>query len=105
MSSAIQSAPVALIRKLDEKLNRFKELESELSDPAVLSNAQRLVSISKEKGRLEQVVGRYEENRKAMESLDQLKQLAENKADAEMAELPHRSWPKPERRRPNCWSR
>jgi peptide chain release factor 1 len=87
MSSEPRGAPVALIRKLDEKFNRFKELESQLNDPAVLSNSQKLVSISKEKGQLEPVVGRYEEYRKAVESVDQLKQLAGNKTDAEMAEL------------------
>src|SRR3954464_7361631 len=87
MSSEQQSAPVALIRKLDEKLNRFKELESQLNDPAVLTNTPRLISISKEKGQLEPVVGRYDEYRKAVEAVDQLKQLAENKSDAEMSEL------------------
>ena len=87
MSSEQTGAPVALIRKLDEKLNRFKELESQLNDPAVLSNTQKLVSISKEKGQLEPVVGRYEEYRKAVQSVDQLKELAGNKSDAEMSEL------------------
>jgi len=87
MSSEQTSAPVALIRKLDEKLSRFKELESQLNDPGVLSNTARLVSISKEKGQLEPVVGRYEEYRKAVESVEQLKELAGNKDDAEMAEM------------------
>src|SRR5579864_1494552 len=80
-------APVALIRKLDEKLSRFGDLESQLNDPAVLSNSQRLIAISKEKGQLDSVVGKYREYRKAAESVGELKQMAANKADPDMAAL------------------
>jgi peptide chain release factor 1 len=80
-------APAPLIRKLDEKLNRFTELENQLNDPAVLNNSQRLVAISKEKGRLEPVVEKYREYRKVAGAVAELKQLAENKSDSEMAEL------------------
>src|SRR5579862_452235 len=80
-------APAALIRKLDEKLSRFGELESQLNDPAVLTNSQRLIAISKEKGQLDSVVGKYREYRKAAESVSELRQLASNKADPDMAAL------------------
>jgi len=76
-----------LIRKLDEKLNRFRDLENQLNDPAVLTNTQKLVAISKEKGQLEPVVNRYGAYRKAVEQVEELRQLSQNKADAEMAEL------------------
>ena len=87
MAATHDGAPAPLIRKLDEKLNRYTELENQLNDAAVLSNSQRLVAISKEKGQLEPVVGKYREYRKAADAVTELKQLAENKADYEMAEM------------------
>ena len=80
-------APAALIRKLDENLNRFSELENQLNDPQVLTNSQRLISISKEKGQLESVVSKYREYRRAAEAISELKQMAGNKADPDMAEM------------------
>ena len=79
--------PQALIKKLDERLARYTELENLLNDPTVLSNSQRLVALSKEKGQLEPVVGRYREYRRAVEAADELRQMAQNKADPEMSEL------------------
>ena len=80
-------APPALIRKLDEKLGRYSELESLLNDPAVLSNSHRLVAISKEKGQLEPIADRYRAYRKAVDTVAELGQMAANRADPEMAEL------------------
>ena len=87
MTQTNLAAPSALIRKLDEKLNRFTELETQLNDPAVLSNSHRLVALSKEKGQLEPVVDRYRQYRKASDTVTELRQMAENTGDAEMAEL------------------
>ena len=79
--------PQALIKKLEERLARYTELENLLNDPSVLSNSPRLVAISKEKGQLEPVVGRYRDYRKAVDGADELRQMAVNKADPEMSEL------------------
>jgi peptide chain release factor 1 len=76
-----------LIRKLDEKLARFTELRESLNDPAILSNPQKLIAVSKESGQLETVLTRYQEYRKARGQVDELQTMAANKADAEMAEL------------------
>src|SRR5688572_24497676 len=83
----MQTPPPALIRKLDELQGRFAELESALGDPAVLANGQRLVAISKEKGKLEPVVGRYREFQQARRAAEELREMAGNKADPEMADL------------------
>ena len=53
----------------------------------MVSNTARLVSISKEKGQLEQIVAQYREYKKAAASVTELEQMAANTADAEMAEL------------------
>jgi len=85
---ADQSASSAsLIRKLDEQLQHYHALQEQMSDPAVQSNGARLVSISKEAGKLEPVVNKYREYKAAASQVAELKVLITNKADAEMAEL------------------
>ncbi|HEX3358628.1 MAG TPA: peptide chain release factor 1 [Tepidisphaeraceae bacterium] len=81
------STPPALIRKLDEKLARFNNLRESMNDPAVLSNPQKMIPITKESGQLEPVVTRYQEYLKAKQAVQELQTMAANKADAEMSEL------------------
>jgi len=91
MSIQTQANP-ALLRKLDEKKQRFLSLREQLNDPLVLSNSTRLVAYSKEAGQLEPVVERYEDYlKKAREVADLEAMIATNDPDfAEMAadELP-----------------
>jgi peptide chain release factor 1 len=76
-----------LFRKLDEMTGRQAMLQESLNDPALLSHSQKLVAASKEAGQLEPIVGKYREYQKAIENVKQLKVMAANKADAEMADL------------------
>src|SRR5438552_373140 len=76
-----------LIRKLDELQARFQSLQDSLNDPAVLTNPQRLVPITRESGQLDPIVRRYREYNDAKLAYEQTRELAGNKADAEMAEL------------------
>ncbi len=88
MSNSTTNPNVALIRKLDEILARFGELENSLNDPAALVNHQQMIAISKERGQLEPVVQRYREYQQAVDAAEQLKELIANRAnDPEMAEL------------------
>jgi peptide chain release factor 1 len=80
------STDTALIRKLDETAARFDELQSQMNDPAVLTNSARLVAISKEAGQLDPVVRRYREYQKAHDAAIELRDLRGG-ADKEMAEL------------------
>ena len=77
----------ALLRKLDESTARHAELTAQLNDPDVLSTPSRLVSISKEAGQLGPVVDRYRAYREAVRNVEQLHDMAANRADADMAEL------------------
>ena len=81
----MSAAPAALIRKLDERLARYLELEKSLNDPAIAGSGQRLVALSMEKGQLEPIIGRYSEYRRATSVVDDLKQMIAG--DPEMAEL------------------
>jgi peptide chain release factor 1 len=87
MSDASNLPPPSLLRKLDEIDRRYDELESQLSDPAVLANSQRIVAVSKEKGQLEGIVSRFREYRKATAQITELRELSENKSDRDMSEL------------------
>jgi peptide chain release factor 1 len=87
MSQVIESAPPALIRKLDEMRARYLKLQESMNDPAIQSNPQRLVSASKESGKLESVVSRFDDYRKAAASITELREMASNSADPDMAQL------------------
>ena len=76
----------SLLRKLEEKQQRYQQLQEQLNDPQVLTNSQRLIAINKEIGQLEPVAQRYREYRKASEAIEELSQLASSD-DPEMAEL------------------
>ncbi len=85
---ADQSASTtALLRKLDEQFNHYHMLQEQMSDPAVQSNSARLVSISKEAGKLEPVVGKYRDYKAAAAQVAELNELSASKEDAEMADL------------------
>ncbi len=88
MVEATPKSPVsALLRKLGEIAARYDELQQSLNDPAVLSNSQQVVAISKESGRLEGVVARYRDYLKAMTAVEELGELSGQGGDAEMAEM------------------
>jgi peptide chain release factor 1 len=78
------TAPPALLRKLDEKLARFDELREQMNDPAVLANSQQLIAISKESGQLEPVVTKYRQYLKTHNEEQDLRRMLN---DPEMREL------------------
>src|SRR4051812_31393924 len=89
MSQATTTAdgvPVALIRKLDEKLARFDELRQQMNDPAVLNNPQKLISASKESGQLEPVVAKYRQYLKVQKERADLEQMLQDPEMRTMAE-------------------
>jgi len=98
MAEATLAAPSALIRKLDDRLARYSELEGLLNDPAVLGNPQRLVALSKERGQLEPVIERYRQYHKSVETVRELQQLAENTAEADMADMAREELPQAQAR-------
>ena len=90
----VQSPNAGLIRKLDEMLNRFGDLETQLNDPAFLANPQKMIAASKERGQLEPVVQMYREYQQAVDAAEQLKELIANRAaDPEMADLAEAEMP------------
>jgi peptide chain release factor 1 len=85
--ATIQSAPPALIRKLDETIRRYDELQNSLNDPAFVSNAQKMIAAHKESGQLLPVVERYREYVAAARQVDELVEMAATRGDPDMAAL------------------
>ncbi len=76
-----------LIRKLEALQLQFTQVEDQLNDPNVTSNHHKLAALSKERGQLEPIVNQYRAYRKATALVAELRAMASNRADAEMAEL------------------
>lgn len=78
----------SLLVKLDQIETRFNEIESQISEPEVASNPARLISLSKEQGKLKTIVTKYREYKKAGADLEEAEQiLADDSADEEFRTL------------------
>ncbi|MHC4123860.1 MAG: peptide chain release factor 1, partial [Planctomycetota bacterium] len=66
----------SLLIKLDELEGRFEQLEKQISDPSISSNPTKLIGLSKEQGKLRNIVSKYREYKKVMKHLDEAKEIA-----------------------------
>lgn len=86
MSQAVLNVPDALIARLQQMADRYAELQAKLNDPAILSQPQQVIAISRESGSLEPVVSVFHTFKKAQGNVDELEQLKSSN-DKEMADL------------------
>jgi len=77
----------ALIRKLDELTAQHDELERQLTDPAVLSDHNKVRVLSVKKAAIGDIVARYRAYRKLAGDLDESRQIVAAGEDAELVEL------------------
>ena len=75
-----------LLRKLREKKDRHAHLRTQMNDPEFLKNTQQLISASREMGKLDAVVAKYDEYVKAEQEIAELQEMSGG-ADPEMATL------------------
>ncbi len=73
-----------MIERLNAIETRYYEIETELSNPEVYSNMNKMKTLSKEKADLEETVLCYQEYRKVLEGIKDDKELVK---DPEMAEI------------------
>jgi peptide chain release factor 1 len=76
-----------LSRKLEEMRLRYESLQQSLHDPALHTQPQKMVAVTREIGQLSRVVEKYQAYRKAGQSVRDLTEMAGNRADAAMADL------------------
>jgi peptide chain release factor 1 len=78
----------ALIKKLTEQDERFSEIETQLSDPAVASDPTKSIALAKEQGKLRQTVSKYRNYKKLLEEIDHAKAIINDPAaDKEFKQL------------------
>ncbi|AQT67752.1 Peptide chain release factor 1 [Anaerohalosphaera lusitana] len=79
------SGLLAKLRELDE---RYAQIEKEMSDPEVASNVEKVVSLSKEQGKLRPMVEKYREYAEAVQGVEESEvMLNDPDVDPEFAEL------------------
>ena len=87
---------------LDEKLARFETLEKQLSDPAVLSNSNRMAAVAREHGGLVKLTSTYKRFLRICDELQSAEELA-TEDDEEMAELAEAEVPDLRKSRELVW--
>ncbi len=78
----------SLLVKLQEIEQRYNEIESLISDPAVVDDSARLVSLSKEQGKLKTIVTKYREYKTTIAGIEDAREILEdNTADEDFRAL------------------
>lgn len=77
-----------LLAKLDELDTRFNELDKGIADPAVACDSSKLITLSKEQGRLRPIVTKYRDYKKTVTAMEEAEQIiASNETDDELKSL------------------
>ena len=87
---------------LDEKLNRFEELERQLGDPIVLANSARVGAIAREHGSLAKLATKYRRFKQLNQQIAEAREMAEG-GDADMRELAEAELPGLREEREKYW--
>ncbi len=78
----------AFLVKLGELERRYEQIEREMCRPEVASNSTKLISLSKEQGKLRRIVMSYRKYKEVASHLEEAKEIVEDKsADAEFVAL------------------
>ena len=75
------------IQKLQEIKEKFELINEKLSDPEVLSDQSKIVSLSKERSELEAIVNKYNEYNETVLNIKGNKEIIDAKEDKEIAEM------------------
>lgn len=80
MSSSIRAT-------LEDKLQRFEQLEKDMADPAVQGDSARMSAAAREHGGLAKVATKYRDFKRLTDEIHQCKEMAEAAEDAEEREM------------------
>ena len=88
---------------LEEKLNRFVELEGQLVDPEVLSNSSKLASVAREHGSLAKLATKYRRFKEICNEISEAREMVEGD-DSDMRELAEAELPDLVEQREVIWN-
>src|SRR5688500_13793813 len=89
---------------LEEKLSRFEQLESDLSDPAVLADGNRMGATAREHGGLAKLANKYREYKRLAEEIRGCQEMAATAADADEREMAEAELVELRARREEIWN-
>ena len=76
-----------MVDTLEDLVARLDELQNELSDPNVASNAERFRNLMKEQANLAPIVEKYQEYKEAKQTIEDSLSMLEGESDEEMREM------------------
>ena len=77
----------SILRKLEGIRHKFEEIGQQITDPAVMSDMKRYVSLNKEYRSLEPIVAAYEKYKNVLSNIDSSKQILAAEKDEELREM------------------
>ena len=78
----------SILAKLGEMEARYSEVEKQIAEPEIASDAARLIALSKEQGKLKAIVTRFRQYKKAVAGIEEAEQmLADGTADDDLEAL------------------
>ncbi len=76
-----------LIDKLKKIKDKFDRINEQLSDPSTMNNMEKLVSLSKERSDLTDIISAYEEYLKILNDISGNKEIINNESDKELTDM------------------
>lgn len=77
----------SLLHKLEGLVSRFEEVETLITDPAVIADMKRFVKLNKEYHDLEKIVSARSEYIQTLNGIDEAKHILETEQDSELREM------------------
>jgi peptide chain release factor 1 len=76
-----------MLEKLEAIYQRYKEIEQEMNDPAVMADMKRFIKLNKDYKELQQVVNAYKEYKNVLDNIQSTKKLLKTEKDEEFREM------------------
>lgn len=76
-----------MFENLERLVQRFEEINEELTKPEVVSDQQKLIKLTKERSELEEIVETYKKYKDVKKNIEGNKEIIYSKIDSELAEL------------------
>jgi len=80
-------ADFTILRKLEGIRHKFEEIGQQITDPAVMADMKKYVTLNKEYKQLEPIVDGYEQYKNVLSNIESSRQILANEKDEELREM------------------